>query len=292
MGGPPFRPRSRWEDGDEPFPARRRSNVKEQRFQVAIEDCRRIAERMTRYVDGALPPGERAEVDLHLAACPPCRDEAAEEEGGRTVLRGCAPRLRAAADAESALPPGLKTRCEALARQHAQARQESGWLSRLVPVGLATLLVAFTATAIVALATQRSDTLLAAQLTADHMKCFRAFPPQAASADAGQVEAMLEARYGWDVHVPPSSPAEGLGLLGARRCLYADGRIPHVMYRVHGQDLSLFILEGVSRADADVRSLGHRARIWSRGPNTFVLVSSATGADLAKVASYVRQEAH
>ena len=63
---------------------------------------------------------------------------------------------------------------------------------------------------------------------------------------------MLADDYGWDVHVPPSSPPDGVQLIGARRCLYADGRIPHVMYRVNGQDVSLFVLEGVTRPDADV----------------------------------------
>ena len=42
-------------------------------------------------------------------------------------------------------------------------------------------------------------------------------------------------------------PASGLQLVGARRCLYADGLIPHVMYRANGQDVSLFVLNGVTR---------------------------------------------
>ncbi len=247
---------------------------------------------MTQYVDGALPPDERAHVDDHLTDCPPCRGAATDGQAGRTVLRGCAERLRST-DGATPLPPGLRTRCEALAREHRLARRRvSGWMSRLAPIGLAALFVTLTAAAMMAVATQHSDTLLAAQLTADHMKCFRGFQPQSATADAGQVEAMLQTRYGWNLHVPPSSAPEGLGLIGARRCLYADGRIPHVMYQAHGQNISLFILEGVARADADVTSLGHRARIWSRGSNTYVMVSSATDGNLANVASYVRQEAH
>ena len=61
-----------------------------------MDDCRScqsVAERMTRYVDGTLPAGEREAVERHLHACPPCRQEADEETAGRTVLHDCAERL-------------------------------------------------------------------------------------------------------------------------------------------------------------------------------------------------------
>jgi anti-sigma factor RsiW len=250
-----------------------------------MADCRRIADRITAYVDESLSPADRADVERHLKACPPCREAAAEEHAGRVVLRQCARRLR-----REPIPPALRTRCEALAREQCAARA-ARWRAALLPVSLATMLVVATGTAIAAIATQRSDTLLAAQLTADHLKCFRAFPPEDVETDAARVEQMLRERYGWDVRLPGSSTAEGLRLIGARRCLYLDGRVPHVMYRVNGEDVSLFILAGVNRRDADVVTLGQRARIWSRGANTYVLVSSASGRDLAGAAGYLRQEA-
>lgn len=256
-----------------------------------MDDCRRIAEQLTQYIDGSLAHEERAAVERHLVACPPCREMAAGDEAGRTVVRGCAGRLRTAFEEHHALPPGLQTRCEALARACAQP-PATHWLPTWASAVVASLLVLVTAGAMLAFATGRSDTLLAAELAADHMKCFRAFQAQAATQDARQVEGMMAARYGWDLHVPPSLEAAGLALIGARRCLYAEGRIPHVMYRVHGRDVSLFILEGVSRQDADVTSLGHRARIWSRGPNTLVLLASASAGEMADVARYVRKEAH
>jgi hypothetical protein len=154
------------------------------------------------------------------------------------------------------------------------------------------VLVLFTALAIVMLATQRSNTVLAAQLTADHTKCFRAFPPSGGELDARVAEERLASLYGWDIHVPPSSPRDGVRLLEARRCLYGDGRIPHLLYEASGQPLSLFVLEGVTREPADVTTFGHRSRIWSRGPTTFVLVSPTSAGDLDRAVSYVRQEAH
>jgi hypothetical protein len=68
--------------------------------------------------------------------------------------------------------------------------------------------------------------------------------------------------------------------------------VPHLLYDADGQPFSLFVIEGVSRPEADVTTFGHRSRIWSRGPTTFVLVSPASAGELTRAVSYVRQEAH
>ena len=253
-----------------------------------MSDCRRIAERLPSYADKELSPKDQADVERHLQACPPCRRAATQEEGGRALLRDRADRLRA-----EPLPPGLRTRCAALAREHTTSRVALPWRTRFVPFSVSAILVLFTMLALFSLATHRSDTLLAAQLTADHSKCFKIFAsPGGADADAVALEEMLSDEYGWDVHIPPSSRDAGVQLIGARRCLYADGRVPHVMYRLNGQDVSLYMLEGVNRTPATVSTLGHRSRIWSRGATTYVLVSPDAAGDLGSAADYVMQEAH
>jgi anti-sigma factor (TIGR02949 family) len=254
-------------------------------------DCRRIKERLTPWADNTLPAGERDEMDRHLAACPPCRYAADAERGARQVLTACAARLRS-----EPAPPGLRTRCEALARQSGPASGRSSWARTLVPVTIVAILLVFTASTLFSLATRRSDTLLAAQLTADHVKCFKMFDsPDSESIDAGVAVQQLAASYGWNVRVPPSAPNEGLQLVGARRCLYADGSIPHVMYHVNGEHVSLYMLEGVTRAPAEVETLGHRSQIWSHGTTTYVLVSSASTGNLAAIANYMKyvmQDSH
>lgn len=271
-----------------------------------MTDCRGTAERLAPYTDRLLPPAEREAVERHLAVCPPCRAAASAEEGARLVLREKAADLRS-----EPLPPGLRTRCEALAREQlrsearvpnsgfpvpsSQSRLQSPpfrtW--RLVPVSMTAVLTLFIATVVFSLATQQSDTLLAAQLAADHTKCFSLFASaDAPPADPARLEKMLLDDYGWTVRIPRSSPQEGIQLIGARRCLYADGRIPHVMYRVNGQDLSLFVLDGVARSDADVTAFGHRSHIWSRGGTTYVLVGPAGAGDLTSAVRYIMREAH
>jgi anti-sigma factor RsiW len=256
-----------------------------------MSECRRTIEVLALWADESLTPAERAEVDRHLAACPPCRVAAEAERGGRQVLRTCALRLRS-----EPLPPGLQTRCEAIARDHASSAGRAAWIRTLVPVTIIAILLVFTASALFSLATRRSDAVLAAQLTADHTKCFALFDsPNAPAMEASVAEQQLADSYGWDVRVPPSSPQSGLQLVGTRRCLYADGSIPHVMYHVNGEHVSLFMLEGVTRPPAEVTTLGHRSQIWSQGTTTYVLVSSASAGNLATIANYMKyvmQDSH
>jgi anti-sigma factor RsiW len=256
-----------------------------------MSDCQRTIDRLASYVDRLLPPDEHAAVDRHLKACPPCRQIAAREQGGHAVLRQEAARLRS-----EPLPPGLRTRCEAVFREHAASRSArartllTDWRSTLVPTVLGAIFLVFFASALLSIATRRSDAVLAAQLTADHSKCFL-MSGAGASSDARDVERMLAERFGWNIHVPPSSPADGVELIGARRCLYADGLIPHVMYRVKGQDLSLYVLNGVTRKASDLVTLGHRSRIWTRNEKTYVLVSSTRAEGLPDATRYMMNEA-
>jgi anti-sigma factor RsiW len=246
-------------------------------------ECRRAAEQLTPYLDGLLAPSERADLERHLGICPPCRRAATDAAGGRTILRERANPLR-----DTPLPPGLRSRCEALARLHGP----SVWRRRLIPALAIAVLVLATAMAVLFMETRRSALVLAGQLTLDHMKCFHFFaPPESASMDAADAESWLASRFGWDVHIPPSSLSDDIRLVGTRRCLYASGTIPHVMYQVQGQDVSLFMIEGVARPSAEVVALGYESRIWSRGATTFVLVAPRAGHIAATAARYVMEQA-
>src|SRR5687768_17004736 len=165
-----------------------------------MSECRLVTEQLTSYVDEQLDANRRNEVDRHLEGCVSCRGAVARERGGQTVLREHAPRLR-----EEPLPPGLRSRCESLVEEQRRAASLPGWRRTLVPTVLSVILLVFTASAIFSLATRRSDAVLAAQLTADHSKCFKLFvagnPPV---MDAHEVEEMLAREYGWKIHVPPS----------------------------------------------------------------------------------------
>lgn len=239
-------------------------------------------------MDGELESGARATIDAHLSSCPACCQVARTEQSASTILRS-----RAAALKEQPIPPGLRSRCEVALAAERRPRTARGWLPRLVPVALVLLLVGATGSALFAVATERSETLLAAQLTLDHLKCFRYFATGSTmTADPKLVQAMLHDRYGWDLQVPGGNGADTVSLDGVRRCLYAEGPVPHVMYQAHGQNVSLFVLDGTTRPRADVTTFGHRARIWSRGNTTYVLVASADADPTASVVGVVDREVH
>jgi anti-sigma factor RsiW len=245
--------------------------------------CRRICDLLAQYADGTLSTAEQAEVQRHLEACPPCRVIAGKECGARQLLRACADRLRA-----GEVPQTLRARCRELSRRSAASHL---WSRRFVRLAAAAVLIILTAS-LLSVVTRQSDALLAAQLTADHVKCFALFgPADGRTLDAAQAQQMLQERFGMAVHVPPSSASGGLELVNARRCLYADGRIPHLMYQANGQDISLFVLEGESRPPAEFTAFGHHTRIWSRGDRTFVLITPASEATVAGAAHYVAEEA-
>jgi anti-sigma factor RsiW len=251
---------------------------------MGADECRRVAERLTSWADEALAPAEQADLNRHLAACGACRQAAALEHGGRTLLRTQAARLRS-----RPLPQGLQSRCEALIRPRPT---QPMWRRPLVSAAFAAGLVLFIITLVLALGTSRSATLLAAQLTADHLKCFHLLgEPDNGTDDATALEAILRSRYDWHAPVPPSSDDGQVQLLGVRRCLYAEGAVPHVMYRANGQDMSLYRLNGVSRDRADVVTLGYRSRMWSGGDATYVLVSRDGAPGVAAAAAYVMQRA-
>jgi anti-sigma factor RsiW len=260
-----------------------------------MDDCRNcqgVAERMTRYVDGALPAGEHEAVERHLDACPPCRDEAAEEAAARTVLRERAEQLRHASGAPQ-VPADLRQRCRQAALAECRSRG-SAVRARLAPALVAASLVMATAIALVWVTGQRSGSALAAQLTEDHADCFSRLPADAVALDAAQVAADLRERYGWNVHVPSPAEVPGMQLVEGRRCLLlTHGGVPHLLYRVNGEDMSLFVFPGEDHDAADLTTPGgERVEVWSSGGNSFALVSSRNrDAGLEQALAFVRQDA-
>jgi anti-sigma factor RsiW len=134
----------------------------------------------------------------------------------------------------------------------------------------------------------RWATVMAAQLTIDHVKCFELAPSVSASADAGALEAILQQRYGWQMQLPDGSASEDLTLVTARRCLYGEGLVAHALYLHHGHPVSLFVVPDRTTAARAVDVMGHEAVMWSKNNRSYVLVSRRSRAEVARLAAYVR----
>jgi anti-sigma factor RsiW len=252
--------------------------------------CQELEPLLASYVDEEAAPPDRAAVEAHLNACAPCRDRLVGERAARDVLRARGAGLRPCAS------NALRTRCAA---HRLAPASRGGVLTRRawVPLSLAAaLLLALSGTLFFA---GNSVEVLAAQLAVDHMKCFQFAPDRSRAAIDPVAEAKRwEAGYGWPIKVPPSADAQQLELIEVRRCLSSEGRVAHLMYRWHGQPLSVFVLNsGVrDRSDphaaeivASTEKLGEQTIIWSRGDRTFAIVASAPASELQQVAQYVRQ---
>lgn len=273
-----------------------------------MPDCRTIDPLVTPYVDGELPAADRRRVDEHLAKCPPCHSRVAAERAVRDTLDARRRDLHGAC-----APPSLHAACERFcSRQAAAGSQQAtvgsrpstvaprtphlaprtAWTTRLVPFALVASLVILVGGAFVYQLTDRSSTVMAAELVADHTKCFAMNALLGTHEGPSAVESAMLAGFGWRLHLPENPAQVGLELVGSRPCLYGEGEIAHVMYRHDGKPVSLFMLPKSARAEQLVEVLGHQAKIWCVGNRTFVLIAQEPRADVQRLAAYVQASLH
>ncbi len=246
--------------------------------------CSRIDSLATPYVDGELADADRDAVERHARLCPPCRSRLAAEQAARELVRN-----RRSDLAGEHAPVDLAGRCAALAEPGATAAAptRARW-RRARALALAASLALVVGAAFLYRASESSGRLLAAQLTADHVKCFIIADVTGQHEDAAEVHSAMEASFGWNVHLP-ADPAEAqLSLIGSRLCLYSGGRVAHIMYRYRGRPVSVFMLPRTSRPDQMVDVMGHEAAIWSTGDRTFVLIAAESRPDMARMVAFVR----
>lgn len=247
-----------------------------------MPSCREFDALVTPYVDGEATAAERAVVEAHLAACPPCRHRAAAETAARETVRTrlCRP----------CAPDQLRARCLAAA----VLEKGSGfltltrtWLS-FRTLSIAAVLTLVLGGVLLYGLTRLSPTVLAAQLTLDHLKCFAVDRPNTA-VDTGATELQFERDHGWPVHLPRVAVA-GLQLVGVRQCFCAQGgATAHALYRFEGRPVSLYILPDVSRSRASADVFGHDAIIWSKQGNTYVLLGKESRAVMQQLAANLNQ---
>jgi anti-sigma factor RsiW len=270
-----------------------------------MPDCSDIDALVTPYVDGELTPSDTRTVEHHAQHCRACRIRLAAERAVRAMLR-----TRASALRSEGAPEAVRARCAALAAAARASRAappiESSatagrspsraipaspaarWHSRRATLALAAALTIVVGGGLLYRVTQTSARVMAAELTADHVKCFMLNNVLGTRHSHDAVERSLAARFDWPVHLPDQPDAVGLELVGARPCLYGEGRIAHIMYRHHGQPVSVFMLPKKRRPEELLEVLGHEAAIWSSGDRTFVLIAREPRAEVERMARFVQ----
>ena len=159
-------------------------------------------------------------------------------------------------------------------------------------MAMAASLVAVVGSAFLYQATQRSVRVMAAELALDHVKCFAMNSALGTRQMPSAVESAMLSRFDWRMRLPADPSQAGLELVGARPCLYGEGRIAHIMYRHEGRPVSLFMLPDTTRTEGLVKVLGHEAAIWCVNNRTFVLVAREPTQDVQRLASFVQSSLH
>ena len=254
-----------------------------------MKACTQLDPLVTPYVDGEIAAADRQAVDQHLRVCPPCQARVAAERTIRDLVRA----KKAALNSGHA-PVGLRARCAALdtlatSRPIVLPPPRSTWRARLTPLALAASLVLIVGGAFLYRLTERSSRVLAAELTADHLKCFGVINGVLGTHDEpAAVERSMASRFDWHMRLPEQPDRAGLRLVGARPCLYGEGRVAHIMYRHNGRPVSVFMLPKATRPEEIVEVMGHQAAIWSAGDRTFVLIAREPPAEVARMVSFVQ----
>jgi anti-sigma factor RsiW len=257
-----------------------------------MSDCSSLDALLTPYVEGDLPAGDRVAVERHLLACAHCRSRVGRERAIRDVLHDRRTELR-----RTVAPDRLRARCAAALsgseqptpRHVATSPGRGGWwpASRTVRLAVAAMLLVGIGTVGLSRIVQTPSRVVAAELAADHVKCFMMNAVLGTHQSVEAAEELLANGFGWDAQLSARPEAAGLELVGARPCLYDKGRIAHVMFRHEGRPVSLFMLPKDRRTDEVLETVGHAAAIWSVGDRTFVLVARESSDEVQRMASLV-----
>lgn len=262
-----------------------------------MPDCASIDPLITPYIDGDIGASERRAVEDHVLVCPPCYSRVAAERAVCELMR-----IKRTELAGDAAPSDLRDRCAALRHlpfaTPADSRSAKAWVARLVPFALAAGVFVAVGAASLYMFTDRSSQLLAAELAADHVKCFGMNSLLRMDADPSSAERQMMSTFGWHMPLADAASGAGMELLGARVCLYGRGLAAHLMYRRKGQPVSVFMIPEKASTKDVVEVMGHEAAIWTSGDRTFVLVArepedrAAAAADLSSMTAVVKAALH
>jgi len=245
-----------------------------------MSDCASLDRLVTPYIDGELSAADRAAVEQHVRRCPPCYSRIAAERAVHELLQT----KKSALNGECA-SAALKARCA----QVCHRRGASRWSVRLVPFATAAAVILIAGGATVYVATAKSQRLLAAELTADHVKCFALNAVLRTHDSAEIVRGAMLSGFDWPLAFSDADLARsGLELVGSRPCLYGEGKTAHLMFRYRGRPVSLFMLPRVGRPESLVQVFGHECAIWSAADRTFVLVAREGRGDVERMAAVMQ----
>ena len=159
--------------------------------------------------------------------------------------------------------------------------------TRLAPFALAATLVLIVGGAFLYRMTQISTRVMAAELTADHLKCAVMNSVAGTAQSAAVVESSMSSRFGWQASCPSIRKTPGSSWSARGRACTVRERVAHIMYKHEGSTVSVFMLPRSHRPEEHLGLLGHQAAIWSTGDRTFVVIARKSREELERIAAFI-----
>lgn len=203
------------------------------------------------YLDGELDRGDRGDIEVHLRACPACRQVARHEAWFRDGLRAAAVRT----PAPEALRRRILEQVRAQAPERPPMRLTSLWA--VAPAALALAVIATLGALVLDLRSRP------AVRTADAIDIHRRhLPAEVQAPDPDQVRRWFWGKVDFPVRLPapPASAALPVRLVGARLSHVGPFPAAHMMYDLGGAPMSVMAFRGPppAAASGDVTTPGSR----------------------------------
>lgn len=249
-------------------------------------DCRILEEKLSGFLDGALPAEETSEVQTHLSGCDSCRKALSELRRLDAVLKEYVPREEA--------PAHLRGKVSGVVRlEEIRALIEiRGPMRKFLPA--AGIALACLAVALWLWQHSAAGNMAQAAITNHISSLAGKLPAEVKNADRGRVASWFEGKLPFHVEVPDLS-AEGFQLAGGRLCHLKGNDVAYLVYRKEGKKLSLFVTDCTTtsfpakdgRKAVMASKRGYHAACWRKGEIGYILVSDLAPESLESLAESI-----
>jgi anti-sigma factor RsiW len=228
--------------------------------------CTQYHEAISAFLDNELTPGQRAELERHLVACPVC----AERLKSFRRLKSAIGRL----EGRASLPPGVQARIEAL-RFHVPPPRRR--YRRVIGVAVASAALIGLILGRLGLRSETSLPLYR-ELVADHLRYVpEAMPAEVASADRDEIRRFFRDQVPFEPVVPVLKSAH---LLGGRVCNIAGRKTQLLFYARKDHKFSLYVSDQPLTAHTCDSAKDHHVCGYRHGHLSLTLVGDASQEEL------------
>ncbi len=261
--------------------------------------CENFLQFIDAYVDSEFDDLESDELEMHLSACPSCREKVDNQTNWKRNLKECLSEESVPTDLRASILSQIMRSDESALDIHPEKVipfQKKGFpKSAIVAFSFAAvaLLSFYTIPKIVTVAPASSDTQPVIEQAIDWHR--GNFPIEVTGPESQRVESWFGDKVAFPIHLPAFEDAN---LLGGRLANLKERRAAYVTYDLNGKRLSLMLFNGEGllvpannikhiegRDIAMVQRDGYTVALVQNGGVTYAITSDISEKDMIKVVS-------